>query len=136
MTNWSQSPHLKENKLSKNELWCILHNNNHACHTCAKGSFSPFNFELWFSSYLSNFHVNCPKFYKIFTKVVVFKHNCRLIDQLLLPYEFYGCFMLGIYFLIYASWGPLSKYHLQKHIYLKTFSIKQWWSFTSVFTVW
>ena len=63
-----------------------------------------FRFELQLSSYWQNikFSRNCPKFH-VFTKNVIFKHNCTFIDQLLHPYKFYGRDMSGILFFIFAS---------------------------------
>ena len=48
----------------------------------------------------------CPKFH-IFTKNRNFlKNDCNFLDQLLLPYKFYGRDMKVIYFFIYASCEP------------------------------
>ena len=50
-----------------------------------------------------NFSQNCPKFHKNCN----FKIIGYFLDQLLLPYKFYGGDMLGMFFFIFASCEPL-----------------------------
>ena len=97
--------YLTENRLSWNEMFCASDNHNYMCHTCAK-EFLNSSFEL--SSYWQNikFSRYCPKFH-IFTKIVIFKYICNFLDQLLLPYKFYGGDMSGILFFIFTSCEPL-----------------------------
>ena len=68
-----------------------------------------FRFEHSWSIYWQNinFSWNCPKFH-IFAKIIIFKYNWTFLDQLLLPYKFYGSDMWRIPSFIFASREPLS----------------------------
>ena len=56
---------------------------------------------------ISNFHEIAPNL-TYSQKIVIFKYNCNFLDQLLLPYKFYGRYMSGIYFFIFTSCEPLN----------------------------
>ena len=79
--------YLTENRLSKTEMRCATDNHNNMCHTCAKGLLNS-NFNQAVIYKISSFHEIAPNF--TFTKIAIFKLNWRLIDQLVLPYKFYG----------------------------------------------
>ena len=80
------NPYLAENRLSKNEMWCAANNHNDTCHTFGFVG-SNLNQEVIYK--ISNFHEIVPNF-TYSQKSYFYKHNWRLIDQLLLPYQFYG----------------------------------------------
>ena len=68
-----------------------------------------FRFELQLSSYWQNiifFYEIAPNF-TYSHESLFFKYNYNFLDQLLLPYKFYGRGMWGILFFIFAS-EPLS----------------------------
>ena len=56
---------------------------------------------------ISNFHKITTNF-TCFTKIIIFLSIWNFLDQLLLPYPFYGRDMKGIYFFIFANCGPLN----------------------------
>ena len=47
------------------------------------------------------------------------------MDQLLLPYEFYGSDVRGIYFFIYASCEPLKHWNLQASTFQEFWVLKK-----------
>ena len=56
---------------------------------------------------ISNFHEIAPNF-TYSQKSYFLKFICNFLDQLLLPYNFYGRDVSGIFFSIFASCEPLS----------------------------
>ena len=53
--------YLTENRLRKNEIWCVVDNYNDTCHTCAKG-FLDLSFNLAVTNKISDFHKITPNF--------------------------------------------------------------------------
>ena len=49
------NPYSTENRLSKNEMWCVADNHNASCHTCAKGLLD-WNFNCAVINKISVFH--------------------------------------------------------------------------------
>ena len=89
--------HLK----SKTEMWCVTDNHNDTCHICAKG-FLDSNFNQAVINKISHFNEITLNFTHS-QKSYFLKHNWSLIDQLLLPYKFYGS---GVYFFVFARCEP------------------------------
>ena len=44
----------------------------------------------------------------LFTQIVIFKYNWDILNQVLLPFKFYGSDMRGMYFFIFISCEPLT----------------------------
>ena len=68
-------------------MWCAADNYNDTCHTCSKGFLDP-NFNEAVINKISDVHEIAPNFKH--SQKLYFKHNWRLIDQMLLHYKFYG----------------------------------------------
>ena len=76
-----------ENWLSKNKMWCAADNNNNTSHTCVKGILDSILIQQLLTEY--QFFTKFPQISHIH-KYRIFKHNWRLIDELLLRYKVYG----------------------------------------------
>ena len=96
--------YITENWLSRNEMWCAVDNYNHVCHICT---------ERFLNSNSNEAVINKIQLFKklpenfTYSQKLYFKYNWKEINQLLLPYKFYGRDMLGISFFIFASCEPL-----------------------------
>ena len=97
--------YLTENRLGRNEMWRAADIHNYMCHIFAKGCLDS-NFNQAVIDKISNFQEIAPRL-TYSQKSYIFKYDCNFLDQLILPYEFYGRGMLGIYFFIFASCEPL-----------------------------
>ena len=79
--------HLTENQFNRNETWCSADDHNYMCHLCVKGILD-LNFNYAVIDKTSNFHkILLPQ---ISQKPQFFTNNWNFLDQLLLPYKFYG----------------------------------------------
>ena len=89
-------------------MWFVT--DNYTCHTCAKG-FLDSNFNQAVINKMSNFHEIDPNF-TYSQKSQFFKHNWRLIDQLLLPYKF--LWQWHVMNLLFSFLPVVSSYALSK----------------------
>ena len=92
--------YLTENRLGRNEIRCAEDNHSYMPHIMCKRTFI---LELFnYCQQNNKFSQNCPKFH-IFTKIIILKVFWKYLDKLLLPCNFYGRDMLGIYVFIFPS---------------------------------
>ena len=103
-------------------MWCAADNRNYMCHIMCK---TIFRYELYLSNYWQNikFSQNCAKFHMSQKIVFLFKYNWKLIDQLLLLYQFYGRDMWGMHCFHFCQlwavkWYYLSNYSVLPNSYL------------------
>ena len=78
----------RENQLSRIKIWYAEDNHSYMCHVCAKG-FLDSNFNEAVIDKISVFQEIAPNFTYL-QKSQFFKYNWNFLDQLLLPYKFYG----------------------------------------------
>ena len=96
-------------------MLCVAGSQVFMCHIWVKG-FLDLNFNEEVIDKISNFHKITPNF----TYHTHLNHNClsitgTFLDQLLLPYKFYGRDMSGIYFFIFASCELLTEWLTNVH---------------------
>ena len=78
-------------------MCCAADNHNYICQTCAK-EFLDSNSTV--KKLLTKYHIftKLPRISHILTKIVIFQVYLHSLDQLLLPYKFYGRDLSGISF--------------------------------------
>ena len=118
-----QNLDLTKTQLGKNEMWCVTDNHIFTCHICAKGFYDT-NFNSAVIDKISKIHEVAPNV-TYSQKSYFLKYIWNLLDQLLLPYKFYGRDMYGMYFFIFASCEPLSSL-IVKNRNIHCLVLKKW----------
>ena len=85
---WKGNLYLTENRLGRNEMWRAADIHNYMCHIFAKGCLDS-NFNQAVIDKISNFQEIAPRL-TYSQKSYIFKYDCNFLNQLILPYEFYG----------------------------------------------